>query len=419
MVFSLFKKSDEKMPVRPAAKPRTPAPSTVPAAGTGPMSGPASGFSQPPLDEPSSLPPTAEADELADLDFTGIQIEEAGDPQDAAIEQAAIDFANGEDALAESVLQEALKGAAKSDKTERLWLMLFDLYRVVGKREAFNGLELNYARLFEKQPPVWAEVAAEAETAARGSAATAFKGDLVAANSVGLAQLAEALANPGSRLDLSKVKAIDADACEVLLNCVAKARKKKVGFEFVGLDALAVQLEPKIAAQDPGQGLWRMLLECYQQQGRQDDFDNLAVDFAVRFEISPPSWEAAYVPAKAANAAGAAKAGARPAAAVTAATAATVAAAGVSGDAFALRGEIRSGRLDGLEAYLAEHEQAVVDMAAVTRMDFSSAGMLLNLVMPHWQRGVSVVLRHPNHLVGELLNVVGVGAMATIVFARQ
>ena len=398
MVFSLFKKSDEKMPVRPAAKPRTPAA----------PSGPTSGFSQPPAEELSSPPPVIEADELADLDFTGIQIEEAGDPLDTAIEQAAIDFANGEDGLAESVLLEAIKGASKSDKIERLWLMLFDLYRVIGKREAFNSLELDYARLFEKQPPVWAEAAVQVEASGRGSSATPFKGDLLGQNAVGLTQLAEALSNPGSRLDFSKIKAGDADGCEALLGCVAKARKKKVGFEFSGLDALAALLEPRVAAQDPGQALWRMLLECYQQQGRQDDFDNLAVDFAVTFEISPPSWEAAYVPAKPAAGKGAAGA----------ARSQTVAAAAGSG-AFVVSGEVRAGRLDGLEAYLAEHEQAVVDMAAVTRMDFSSAGTLLNLVMPHWQRGVSVVLRHPNHMVAELLNVVGVGAMATIVFARQ
>lgn len=401
MVFSLFKKSDEKMPVRPAAKPRTPAT----------PSSPASGFSQPPAGAPIddfSRPPVIETDELADLDFTGIQIAEAGDPQDTAIEQAAIDFANDDDALAESVLVEAIKGAEKSDKTERLWLMLFDLYRVVGKREAFNGLELAYARLFEKQPPVWTESTPVATAAGRGSAATPFKGDLSGQNAVGLAQVGDALASPGSRLDFSKVKAIDADACEALLAIVAKARKKKVAFEFTGLDALAVLLEPRIAAQDPGQGLWRMLLECYQQQGRQEDFDNLAVDFAVTFEISPPSWEAAWVPAKLPAAPKAAAGRLAPAAGSDA-----------SGDAFMLQGDIRSGRLDGLEAYLGEHEQAVVDMAAVNRMDFTSAGVLLNLVMPHWQRGVSVVLRHPNHMVAELLNVVGVGAMSKIVFARQ
>lgn len=404
MVFSLFKKSDEKMPVRPAAKPRTPGTSSGPT--SGPVSGPVSGFSQPPVDEAASLPPLAEVDELADLDFTGIQIEEAGDPLDTVIEQAAIDFANGEDALAESVLLEAINGAPKSDKIERIWLMLFDLYRVVGNREGFNSLELNYARLFEKQPPVWAEAAAVTETAGRGSAATLFKGDLVGPNAVGLAQLADALAVPGSRLDFSKVKAIDADGCEALLGCVAKARKKKVGFVFAGLESLAALLEPRVAQRDPAQAQWRMLLECYQQQGRQEDFDNLAVDFAVTFEISPPSWEAAYVPAKPA---GAQKAAARPQPAAQAA----------GGDAFVLSGEIRSGRLDGLEAYLGEHEQAIVDMSGVTRMDFSSAGMMLNFVTPSWQRGVSVVLRHPNHMVAALLNVVGVGAMASIVFARQ
>ncbi|NVM76037.1 anti-anti-sigma regulatory factor [Duganella sp. SG902] len=37
---------------------------------------------------------------------------------------------------------------------------------------------------------------------------------------------------------------------------------------------------------------WWMLFDLYQVTGRQDDFDNLSIDYASTFETSPPSWQA-------------------------------------------------------------------------------------------------------------------------------
>ncbi|MBK4736432.1 STAS domain-containing protein [Noviherbaspirillum pedocola] len=49
---------------------------------------------------------------------------------------------------------------------------------------------------------------------------------------------------------------------------------------------------------------WLMLLDLYQATGRQDDFDRLSIDYATRFETSPPSWretETAAPPARSAT----------------------------------------------------------------------------------------------------------------------
>ncbi|HEX9172360.1 MAG TPA: hypothetical protein VF861_06840, partial [Telluria sp.] len=35
--------------------------------------------------------------------------------------------------------------------------------------------------------------------------------------------------------------------------------------------------------------LWWMLFDLYQVMGRQDDFDNVAIDYASQFETSPPT----------------------------------------------------------------------------------------------------------------------------------
>lgn len=408
MVFSLFKKAPEKMPTRPAAKPRAPAaPAATPAEGAVPAG--------PPSESPAAKQAPAPArppvdDDLESLDFTGIQIEESLDPLDLAIEQAAIDFANEDDELAASVLSEQIQAADPSPKAERVWLMLFDLHRATGNRDGFAALELEYARRFEKQPPVWKDVAGGGDSPARaGGAAVLFRGDLVGSNAAGFAQLAQGLeANPKARFDFGKVKSVDVAGCEQLLAFLAGARKKKAPVELVGLESLVTLLAARIAEAATEQVYWRTQLECFQRQGRQEDFDNLAVDFAVAFEISPPSWDPLLAPAK-------------PAAAAAKTADATKAAKAVerpAGDAYIMSGEIRGGKFDGLDAYLAAHEQSVLDMAAVERMDFTSAGTLLNILTSHWQRGVAITLRHPNRLVGELLNVVGVGAMVSVVYAK-
>lgn len=378
MALPFFKKSDEKMPSRAPAKPAKAA-ARVP--------------------ETPTRPPPPPEDDLSDLDFTGIEVVEEADPLAGAIEAAAIAFANDRDEETEAALRGSVVVGGKSPEAERLWLMLFDFYLIAGRRDAFAPLEIVFANRFEKQPPVWREIAQKSETKAAAAGSNAFRGDLIGQNAEGLAQFEQWLgADARAKVDLSKIARVDPPGCERFLAAVHKARRLKKVLDFSGCDALAELLKPRIAAGDPAQAYWRVLLECYQIQGQQEEFENLAVDFAVNFEISPPSWEAPPASAKPAK---------------------PTVAAPKGDDAFYLAGEIRGGRFDGLDAYLGEQAHPVIDMAAVTRMDFASAGTLLNIVSPHKQRGVDVTLRHPNRLVAELLSLMGIGGVATVVFAKR
>lgn len=50
-------------------------------------------------------------------------------------------------------------------------------------------------------------------------------------------------------------------------------------------------------------------------------------------------------------------------------------------------------------------------------MDFISAGAMLNVLTVIRRTGI--VFHHPNHLVAELFNVVGLAAVSTIVFEKH
>ena len=79
-------------------------------------------------------------------------------------------------------------------------------------------------------------------------------------------------------------------------------------------------------------------------------------------------------------------------------------------DAFRLAGEI-DGALDkviaALKQHAAERKSLVIDCRGLERLDFGSAGQLLNAVSLLRQKGCAVEFFQPNHLVAALLVVMG------------
>ena len=60
----------------------------------------------------------------------------------------------------------------------------------------------------------------------------------------------------------------------------------------------------------------------------------------------------------------------------------------------------------------------VIDCTGLVRMDFVSAGALLNALTTIRQRGKPIVFHHPNRLVAELFRIVGLNAVGTLIFAK-
>lgn len=413
MVFSFFKKQPEKMITRPAAVPRPSGGSeNARSDGKDLESKLAEKAQQPapppqaPAKEESAQPaPLSDFSDLAFSDSSlNFQLETDVDPVDAQAEEAAVLFANSQDAAAQAVLEGAVK-IHFAGPGERLWLMLFDLYRLSGQQAAFETMGIEYARAFEKSPPAWggkpAGIAAKAAVAAPGS--VLFKGELLGANAQAFGAVRQALEkNPRLRLDMSKVKQCDSDGCGHLLKALADARRNKREIDLLGRDALATLLKSGLEtgrAQD--KECWLLLLELRQQQGQQEAFEETAIDYAVTFEESPPSWEAARI------------------AAPEPAPSMALAAGEAEGDAYPLSGEVKSSRFGDLQAFVQERDSLVIDCANLKRMDFISAGALLNSLTAVRRAGKQIVFRHPNYLVAELFRVVGLNAVVTVVFPKN
>jgi ABC-type transporter Mla MlaB component len=405
MVFSFFKKRPEKMTSRPPAVPQL--------AGGGEEK-------QAPADERAKDENAQDAflaEDFSDFEISqsspDFQVDEDIDPVDAPAEEAAVLFANNQDQMAQAILEDALK-SQESGPAERLWLMLFDLYRLSGQRSAFEAMGVDYARVFEKSPPGWG---AEAEPARAAREATGkggkvlFNGDLVGGNAVSFGAVRQALEkNRALRLDVSKIRKIDPEGCAHFLEILSYARKLKRSVDLLGRDALIGLAQDcveagKKEAPATGKECWKLLLELFQEQGRQDVFEELAIDYAVTFEESPPSWEARRVAASEPGAQEARDAVAENEAA--------------NDEAYVLSGEVKAARFSDLPAFAQTKDTLLIDCAKLMRIDFVSAGALLNVLTAVRGSGKQIVFRHPNRMVAELFRVVGLSGMSTAVFAKH
>ncbi|MBI4742461.1 MAG: STAS domain-containing protein [Betaproteobacteria bacterium] len=398
MVFSFFKKLPEKMAAKPAAVFR----SGERSAGA-PGGDHASGARNP--EDASDASGDARntndsATDFNDFDFSNslrdMQVDTEIGPIDADVEQVATLYADGHDAAARALLEDAVR-VHRYGPGERLWLMLFDFYLLTGQKAAFEALASDYAQCFGQCSPGWRAGARHA-VVARTVGNVTFKGALAGNNDAAFRALQQAIEkNPVLRLDLSKVDEIDAAGCGRLLFQLQKARKARREIEVLGGDKLRRQLESRVRAGRAVDGdCWLLLLDLYQAQGEQQCFEDLAIDYAVSFEISPPSWEERRVAAPAPSPAPAAEERAMV-------------------EAYVAQGDIKGARFADLAAYIEVHNPVFIDCANLARIDFISAGALLNVLSSARRAGKHIIFRHPNHLVAELFGIVGLGAVADIV----
>ena len=335
---------------------------------------------------------------------TDLQFEVETDPVDSEAEEAAVLFANSQDEAVCLALEQAAR-VHQSGAGERLWMMLFDFYKLKGRAAEFEALEIDFVRAFEKSPPVWRNKAkALAKTKEVAAESLLFQGDLTAGNKAAFEPIRQALAkNKKLRLDMSKVNCIDAEGCDGLLSLLQQARKDKREIELLGRETLGALVEARVEpGRAEGSECWLLMLELCQLQGQQEAFDEVAINYAVTFEVSPPSWEPKRVAAPEPVPKIVAESDNDPAAEV-----------------YRISGDIKGLRFGDLAAYAELHDPVIIDCAELTRIDFVSAGVLLNVLTSVRGSGKQIVFRHPNHLVVELFRVVGLKAIAGIVFAKN
>lgn len=188
----------------------------------------------------------------------------------------------------------------------------------------------------------------------------------------------------------------DDTGARLLANALAEARRAGLGLQLLRgpkLDAaLAAALNRGRAA---GEGAWLLSLEFLQWANDRSVFEDRAIEFAMAFELSPPSWEppVASAPAKAAEPEDPGMS------------------EGLEAEMLKWSGAL-TGSLSPALGKLADsmhtNEVVAVDMSEVERIDFVCAGALLNLITRIESQHKSVQIVGASPIIRALLLLIGV-----------
>jgi len=346
------------------------------------------------------------SDEEKQPQSSGIEVINSGELLSAAEEHAAILHANNASAQAiESLVPELER--IRSQRHQQSWLMLFELYQQEGNQTAHEALGLEYVLEFEKTPPIWSVSRGQQikQVPITGNNCVFGRRLSTATLAIELQRLRQNIGKGSElRLDFSQVEEIDALAAAEILAAWHMARKGSSAMRVVGGSSFGKLLADKIETgrSHPAEApFWLLLIDIYQAMGQQDAFENLAVEYAITFEVSPPSWDEQLTPPATS---------AEPCSATSELPSAS--------EGFYPPGNITSQHPDAL-AEIREYAQRttgplVLDLDAVDRIDFESAGLLLNLCMELLQAGRTIRLIRVNELVFALLQLMGITEIAAV-----
>ncbi|HMV18117.1 MAG TPA: STAS domain-containing protein [Zoogloea sp.] len=357
--------------------------------------------------------PQPDRNETSSLDFTiaggdikrvlaqcadRVHVEEGVDEMSPPAEEAAILYANGAWNEARSVLEHALQTTGSSDARLGVWVMLLDLLRLTGQREQFDALSLAFATEFERSPPAWQDLSSQsARPMASKTPLVNLSGALSGQAAAQFAQLIQVGMRSGAlRIDLTRLRSIDQAGAELLLRAVRGLRKARIRLSLVGAPHLVNLVSGQVVrGRADNKTQWLLLLEALQYTDQQERFEELAVDYAMTFEESPPSWEPPMV---------------------TESQTEAVEAVGMN-DIFVLEGEVvgpNAEALRKLAAFANDRNKIEVDCGRLRRMDFVSAGNLFNIVSQLHSKGRLVVLKSVNSMVAALMQVMSLHEVARI-----
>lgn len=366
---------------------------------------------------------------------------------DPELEEAAIRFANGDYQGAEAGLMDALKrdhGTAR-EAEEETWMTLFDLYRATGQQDRFENAAIDFAGRFGRSAPLWFSmpdlvqmpVAADAGPApvgvAGGQGFNWTSPDVLGVQSVAALTAALAKAAEPWKLNWSRLVTVEEAALEPLGKLFTAWCAAPVQLRFIG----AEKLEQLLAGATPSgdrtvnPAWWRLRMESLRITGGADEFELVALDYCVTYEVSPPSWQIARcqylpvgegghdltefplvddVPSEGPSSSLNSDFNNGPHTVPFNMEFSAAATARLNGQVLGDAAEA----LAALEAGLQDGETLVVACDRLIRVDFSAAGSVLNWVAAKQADGSQVQFRDMHRLVAIFFNVIGINEHAKV-----
>ncbi len=368
---------------------------------------------------------------------------------DAELEEAAISFANSDDASAEVVLLEMLSPAGTRVHNIDTWMVLFDLYRATDQKEKFENAAIDFVQRFDRSAPQWFSMldmvrqlaASQRQTPAASTSASWICPSTIGIQTVAALKVALAKAAMPWCLDWRNLKVIDAAAVEPLRKVFASWCAQPAQLRFTGDTNLQKILQNATLSgdRDTAHEWWHLRMEALRVTHRPDEFELAALDFCVTYEVSPPAWESARCTYKALEPDNVMASGHTIIGDVFNDSVPSVMSvmdvdsqmdlvnAQVSAQAnrfssVELSGQIHGDAvavLDHLEDKLRGADHMVISCAKLIRVDFSAAGTLLNWVSARQAEKRFVQFTEVNRLVAAFFNVIGITEHAKVISRRD
>lgn len=327
----------------------------------------------------------------------------------SAVEEAAVYYANNMADQALASLNQYLHDYPEK-KEMQPWLMLFDLYQIQHNRKAFDELSMQFVVKFERSAPIWKTPAIPVASKKKIDPA---QRDLISLGSKLTAgpQLEKlchlARSSNNARVSLRDLDSVELSGCKMLQEGLSSCRKAGNQLQLEGAEHLIEVVKKRIEADgigDEGRPVWLLLFELYQWLGKEAEYEDFAIEYAVNFEISPPAWE----PLKPAQVA----------AQSVIQKSLPDAAKGDNGEFFAMRGvisESSQSQLQDLSNYAADKQEVRINMGEVPRVDFVAVGNLMSAMINLTQAGKKVLILEANEMVQALFHMMGVSEFATLI----
>lgn len=328
-----------------------------------------------------------------------------GTSSSSLAEEIATLYSSGEQATAIKIITDHLN-EHKGNVDKRFWYMLMDSYQVVNNRQAFEKIALAFSQKFETSSPSWFSNT----TDNKPTTMIAGKNIIILEPTFKLAQtekfkdfLKAAKEEKFCRINVSQCKfdVSEVAALQALNKLFKDLRKYEVTSILMGDNNLinfckmyinpteTRALKPEFLAMESL--FWLIYLETLQWKGRQEDFENLALDYAMKFEVSPPGWENT----------GVMKIG--------------TGSDKIEENSEELVEKVLSANniqslLDIIKNKFEQSEKCEIEFGHVEKLDFESAGTISFFIQTLWSNeeynNKKVILRHPNEMILTLLEMV-------------
>jgi hypothetical protein len=278
-----------------------------------------------------SAPPVL-TDPLAPTGFAnGMGVEITEMEHDPELDEAVIAFANADfDECERALLALIAPGGARHSQSET-WMAVFDLYRALDLPQKFDHLAVSFAHQFGLSAPHWYSLpqrvktflaereqhnkeaakpdsdegpSTEAGEHSDPSQQRPVQGWVAPAviDTEAASQLRyEILQLPRPwTMDWSGVQKVAPEGAGQLSQLMKTWATEPISMSWIGVDQLLSVLgeSSPSGVRDVDPAFWMLRLDVLRLCNRADQFDEVAIDYCVTYELSPPSWEAAVCQVK-------------------------------------------------------------------------------------------------------------------------